>query len=180
MSQDWQMPRRGEACSACQAHFEHGTHFNDYLFETNAGYERRDFCLTCAPPAEPLPIGHWRTRRPMPMVRRAAAFDREAVFGFFQRLHSAAEPHQVQFRFVLALLLWRKKVLKFVETLATESGEAWKFIQPQSQETYDVQRPELDEEEIDRLSRQLEDLLASGGEAMETIAAANGGESGNA
>ena len=180
MSQEWQMPRRGEACSACHAHFEPGTAFNAYLFETPAGYERRDFCLNCPPPSEPTPIGYWRTRRPLPTVRKAAPFDREAVFSFFQRLHSAAEPHQLQFRFVLALLLWRKKVLKFVETIAAESGEAWRFIQPQSQEAFDVSKPELDEDEIERLSRQLEDLLAGGADEMESIAASNPGDTNDA
>lgn len=179
MSQDWQMPRRGEACNACQAHFEPGTAFNAFLFETSAGYERRDYCLACPPPAEPTPVGYWRTRRPLPTVRKSAPFDREAVYGFFQRLHSAAEPHQLQFRFVLALLLWRKKVLKFIETIITDGAEAWRFIQPQSQEAFDVAKPDLDEEEIDRLSGQLEDLLAGGSEEMESISGANQGGKGN-
>lgn len=163
MATDWQMPRRGEACFACQTAFDFGTIFHAFLYETQQGYERRDYCLTCDPPTEPATLGSWRTRRPQPTVRKAAVFDREAVLGFFQRLSKAERPEQIQFRFVLALLLWRKKVLKFDSTQTLEGQEHWRFLLPVTQESYDVLKPELDEEEIEKLSGQLEDLLAGAG-----------------
>ena len=60
MTHEWLMPRRGELCSACQAAFEPGTAFNAYLYETDAGYERRDFCLACVPPAQPASLAPMR------------------------------------------------------------------------------------------------------------------------
>jgi hypothetical protein len=180
MNHDWQMPRRGEACTACQAAFEPGTVFNAYLYETSSGYERRDFCLRCALPAEPEPIGFWRTRRPQPTARKTAPFDREAVFAFFQRLQAADSAGQLQFRFVLALLLWRKKVLKFDDTVHGDNGEVWRFTQPQTHETYNVARPELDEAEIERLSNQLEQLLAGQSGELEPLASTTDGEATNA
>lgn len=180
MTHEWQMPRRGEACSACRAAFEPGTAFNAYLYETSAGYERRDFCLICSPPAEPEPIGFWRTRRPQPTARKVAPFDREAVFAFFQRLSSPDTPERVQFRFVLALLLWRKKVLKFDDTVHADGNEIWRFTQPQTHDSFDVVRPELDEAEIERLSNQLEQLLAGQPGDLEPLEAAADGESQNA
>lgn len=180
MSHEWQMPRRGEACSACQTAFEPGTAFNAYLYETSAGYERRDFCVNCTPHAEPEPIGFWRTRRPQPAARKIAAFDREAVYAFFQRLQAADAAGQIQFRFVLALLLWRKKVLKFDETVHADGNEVWRFTQPQTHETYNVTRPELDETEIERLSDQLEQLLAGQPGELEPLASGTDGEATNA
>lgn len=172
MASDWEMPRRSDSCSACQVAFEPGTVFNAFLYDTSAGYERRDFCLNCRPPAESAPLGSWRTRRPVPTARKTFAFDREAVLGFFHRLKDAQTPEQQRFRFVLALLLWRKKALKF-ETSETreDGGEVWRFAVPASSERCDVLRPELDEEEIDRLSHQLESLLATASvDAVETPA----------
>lgn len=163
MATDWQMPRRSDSCSGCQVVFEPGAGFTAYLYDSPAGFERRDFCNDCRPPAEPPPLGNWRTRRPASTARKTAAFDRDAVLGFFNRLDKADTPEQLRFRFVLALLLWRKKALKFETSETREDGEYWRFSAVSTRQRCDVFRPELDEEEIDRLSAQLEALLASAG-----------------
>src|SRR5262249_55453180 len=119
-----------------------------------------EFCLDCLPPELPIALASWRTRRPQPAAKRTHAFDREAVLGFLQRLGEPDSPQKVQFRFVLALLLWRKKVLKFDGSQPDGAGELWNFRLPVSGEKYAVERPDLDEEEIESLSAQLEQLLA--------------------
>lgn len=159
MATDWQMPRRSDCCHGCQVVFEPGASLTAFLYDTPAGYERRDFCNACQPPAEPAPLGSWRTHRPLPAARKVVAFDREAVLGFFHRLAKVESPEQLRFRFVLALLLWRKKALKFETAETREDGEYWRFSVVSTKERCDVLRPELDEEEIDRLSSQLESLL---------------------
>lgn len=169
MAGDWEMPRRSDCCRACQTVFEPGTAFNAFLYDAPTGYERHDFCLNCNAPIEPPPLGSWRTRRPLPAARKSFAFDREAVLGFFHRLRLAGTPEQQRFRFVLALLLWRKKALRFESSDARADGEYWRFAVPSSGERCDVLRPELDEEEIDRLSAQLEALLATA--SVETLEA---------
>lgn len=172
MATDWQMPRRAENCVGCAKSFEVGDAIRVALYESAAGYERRDFCATCPPPVEPAPLAVWRTRRPTPSTRPAQAFDREAIFGFFQRLTDSTEAAHIQFRFVLALLLWRKRVLKFTETKLAGDGEIWRFATLRGDQTFDVTKPDLDEDQIERLSAQLEDLLAGG--EPEAISAAGG------
>lgn len=160
MSSDWSMPRRAEQCVGCQRRFEIGENFRAYLYETDAGYERRDYCAACTPPEAPAAIGSWKTRRPEPAVKKAQPFDREATYAFFERLEDADEPHEVQFRFVLALLLWRKKVLKLERTVAADGREAWEFAATRTGTPHCVLRPDLDESQLERLSAQLEQLLA--------------------
>lgn len=176
MSTDWQMPRRHDACVACAASFEIGAYFRAYLYETPAGYERRDFCLGCTP-AEPCePIGSWRARRPEPSTRRVRAFDREAVLGFFQSLAGAESPEKLQFRFVLALLLWRKRMLKFESSEVCDGVDTWVFLLPATGERCRVGRPDLDETRIEELSRQVEDLLAGGPGELESVASGEGAQ----
>lgn len=161
MSTEWSMPHRADVCAACGRGFEIGEAFQAFLYEAESGYVRRDFCCDCEPPAEPAALGHWKTRRPEPVARRLAPFDREAIYGFFERLEDASEPSQVQFRFVLALLLWRKKVLRLERTVPGSAGEAWEFITVRTATPHRVMRPDLDEEQLERLSEQLEQLLAT-------------------
>ncbi len=160
MSTDWSMPRRAEQCVGCRRAFDVGEIFQAFLYETDEGYERRDYCLGCRPPEDQTPIGSWKTRRPEPVAKKVQPFDREAIYAFFERLEEAEEPSQIQFRFVLALLLWRKKALKMERTVEEVGREVWEFLTPRTGVRHRVERPELGEEQLERLSGQLEQLLA--------------------
>jgi hypothetical protein len=163
------MPRRGSACNACQRAFEPGDAIQACLCESPGGYERRDYCLECEPANDPPPIGLWKTRRPKPVTAKTLNFDREAIHGFFERLEDAQTPEQRQLRFVLALLLWRKKVLKFERSEDGEDGEVWHFVMPRTGATHAVPRPDLGEDELERLGGQLEVLLAGEAGAADPI-----------
>jgi hypothetical protein len=131
-----------------------------YLFESPEGYERRDYCASCRPPDEPFAIGSWKTRRLQPAVKAAQKFDREALQGFFEQLEDAETAERRQLRFVLALLLWRKKALKFEGSGVEDGREVWRFVAPRSGAAHTVVRPDLDEERLERLVEQLEGLLS--------------------
>ncbi len=160
MPSDWNMPKRADACAGCGREFGVGETIQAFLYAVPAGYERRDFCTQCQPPESPLALGAWQTRRPEPVAAQVQRFDREAVFGFFERLEGATDPSHGQFRFVLALLLWRKKVLKLERATAADGREVWEFVAAGSGATYRVPRPELDEAQLENLSTQLERLLS--------------------
>jgi hypothetical protein len=161
VANDWQMPRRGATCHACEREFEPGDPVQAYLYESPEGYERRDFCTGCEPPEQPAPVGFWKTCRPQPTARKAVTFDRAAIFEFFERLEDADTTEQHQLRFVLALLLWRKKMLKLDRSDTAEGTEVWHFVVPRTGAEHAVRRPDLDEEQLERLGTQLEALLAS-------------------
>ena len=74
---------------------------------------------------------------------------------------------------MLALLLWRQKVLRLVDTVSDGAAETWQFVEPHGSETYSVSRPPLADEEIERLSTQLERLI--GGEAESPAGQVGGG-----
>jgi hypothetical protein len=171
VADDWQMPRRAEACAACRRGFEPGDAIRAYLYEFPEGYGRRDYCANCRPPDEPFAIGSWRTRRPEPTAKKAAAFDREAVYRFFEHLEDADTPEKQRLRFILALLLWRKKVLKFDGSETRDEHEVWRFAVARTEETHAVVRPDLDEDQLERLGAQLETLLAGEVDDLNAVAA---------
>jgi len=162
VTRDWNMPRATGGCIACGQPFEVGQPFLACLYETESGYERRDYCPGCPPPTDPPPLGQWKTQRPEPAARRSPPFDREAVYAFFDRLEDSDRPEHVQFRFVLALLLWRKKVLKLEHAADDATPAVWEFREPRTDRRRRVLRPDLADDELERLSGQLEALLAGG------------------
>ncbi len=160
MATEWNMPRRTDTCQACTRGFEIGETFQAFLHETDEGYERRDYCQKCIPENPAGAIGSWKARRLAPATKKVLPFDRDAVYAFFELLEDAEASHQVQFRFVLALLLWRKKALKLERTTEQNGRELWDFVTPRTGARHSVERPDLDEAQLEQLSGQLEQLLA--------------------
>lgn len=173
MARDWNMPRPGEVCRGTGRAFEIGEEFQVLLYEAPDGYERRDYALDFEPPAEPAPVARWRTRRPEPTTRKVRPFDREAIYGFFEHLEDARDPDQARFRFVLGLLLWRKKVFKLERTVEEDGREVWEYVTVRTGITHRVPRPPLDEERLEELSTQLEHLLAGQPGPLDTSVSAN-------
>lgn len=176
MSKDWNMPRRSDQCAACAKTFDPGQPLTAYLFETDAGYLRQDYCQTCHPPAEPQPLGSWQTRRPEPATRRAISFDTASIYAFFQQLEDADTTRAEQLRFLLALLLWRKKALSLERTASTADAEVWEFAAPKSDIVHRVRRPVLSEDELEQLSGQIEQLMSGEMPTDETVSAESSAE----
>ncbi len=162
------MPRRGESCTACHHRFEPGESLRVYLYETAEGYQRRDYCMSCAPSDGQAPMAVWTTRRPE-ATRKTRTLDWNVAFRLFEQLADAASDRQTQLRFLLALLLWRKRVLRLVGTTPGDDREIWLFTESRSGTQYRVLRPELDEGRLETLSQQLEQVLSGAAESDELL-----------
>jgi len=86
----------------------------------------------------------------------------------FQRMDGKNEPQEVRFRFVLALILMRKRLLKYEgmeEQAAPADGtakpEVWRMV-PRGENAVPVQviNPRLTAEQISEVSGQLSAILA--------------------
>lgn len=159
MANDWQMPRRNDACARCEKPFEIEAALRAFLFETPQGYVRSDYCESCEAPTDPAPVGSWRTVRRAPATKKAV-FDADAIFTLFEQLEGTAVASQQQLRFCIALLLWRKKVLRLEGSQADGGVESWRYSSARGSASYEVVRPELDDAEVERLSVQLEALMS--------------------
>jgi len=155
------MPRSSFTCALGDRTFEPGEQFRAYLFATAAGYQRRDYCLTCHPPDESEAIGSWKARRPAGRRPRTPVFDREAIYGLFQSLEGVRGQDRLELRFVLALVLWRRRMIRFISSVEGPAGEVWCFAGPGDTQ-HRVERPALDEDRIRQLSVELESLLTGG------------------
>jgi hypothetical protein len=118
--------------------------------------------------------------------------DDEMLMHFFLRLADAEDTAKLRFRFVLALILMRKRILKFDQTHHREDGEWWEMRLARepadgAASKDDIQwvcNPHLDEEQIEAVSRELSVILhgseqgeedESATQGMETAEGANDG-----
>ena len=96
---------------------------------------------------------------PLPNQKKKLFVDDEILINFFKRLEDEKEPIKVHFRFVLALILMRKKILKYEDTRREAGQEIWKMRFVKETEMHEVVNPELDDPQIEQVSQELSSIL---------------------
>ncbi len=158
MTTEWEVPPPARRCATDGREFGVGELFRTILFQTDAGFERREYCLTCAPRGGEVVVGSWTARRAAPAER--PRLDLPGLVRLLRSLDGDAGADRARLRFVLALLLWRKKKLRLASSHETATGEVWLFEEPDSDQRFEIVRPDLDTDDLDRLSVQLEQLVS--------------------
>jgi hypothetical protein len=110
-------------------------------------FVRRDYSpdAWAGPPAGSL--AYWTGRIPKDgEAARRPPIDDELLVECFQRLDGATEPNQVHFRYVVGLLLMRRKRFKFEDIQKDVTGETLTLRDTRTGERYAVVDPGLTEE----------------------------------
>ncbi len=146
-------------CSVSGRVFAEGEAFHTAIFETPQGYERQDISDECwaGPPADA--VCHFRTRLPRKEKPRKTFVDDEVLLEFFRRLSTEEEPRKLRFRFVLSLILMRKRLLKYEQTIRREQGELWEMRLLKDRSVHRVLHPPMNDAEIEELTRELSVIL---------------------
>ena len=127
-------------------------------------WRRLDFCNVCWKPEETANyFSFWKTAVPEEEATRekplAKRIDAETVYEMFRRLEGQPELEKQKFRFILALILMRKKRLRFASVASTPQGEHLVLEDKAEGVTHKVRDPGLADEEIDSLKSAVDDLL---------------------
>jgi hypothetical protein len=105
----------------------------------------------------------WKTIMPEADARKRLVLDDEAIEEVFDRLADDARPNRVAVRWLLAMILLRKKRLRHLRVEDRQGVETWMFSRRGDAEgapAIDVVRPQLDEEAIAALSDELGAVVA--------------------
>lgn len=129
------------------------------LVETPEGLARRDFCADYWLAEKPNVFCYWKSRLPRPDEKKHRFVDDEMLMAFFERLERETEQEKINFRFVLALVLMRKRRLKYDSSRRQDNGEIWRLRITGRKDLVDVINPELDDEQIERLTSQIGEIL---------------------
>jgi len=172
---EYEVTRATGQCHVTGRAFKEGETFYSALFETPQGFERRDYCSEAwqGPPAEAL--CHFQTRLPKKEDAKKKLFvDDDVLINFFLRMAESTEAVKLRFRFVLSLILMRKRLLKYERTLREGAGEFWEMRLIKDRTLHRVLNPSLDEAEIHELTGELSNILAGQLPDVEDEAAAGG------
>lgn len=179
---DWKIRRKGLGCARCARPFAEGEpHFSVLLLAAET-LEREDHCGACFQDRRRVPAAEeliwWRTRRPTAQ-RRGLAVDYETVEQLFHGLAPRTETRLQELRFLLCLLLMRKRRLKLVRVAGRGADEVMCLRRPRRQEEIAVRVFDLGEERLAALRADLEGLF-EGASAEDLLGASAAPEPGQA
>ena len=157
--EEWEINKPLGQCSGTGRKIEYGEEYFAALVETGQGLERRDFCSDYWQREKPDVFCYWKTRLPNPSQKKQIFVDDEMLMSFFERLSDETERERINFRFVLALVLMRKRRLKYDSSKTDGSGEIWRLKVTGEDKFVDVINPHLNEEQIEQLSSQIGQIL---------------------
>ena len=156
---DWDINKPLGQCCGTGRQIECGQEYFGALVETDEGLQRRDFCSEYWDREKPEVFCYWKTRLPNPEQKRQVFVDDEMLMAFFERLAEETDQEKINFRFVLALILMRKRRLKYEATRIEDGHEIWSLRITGDKTTVDVLNPHLDDEQIEQLSSQIGQIL---------------------
>jgi len=146
-------------CATTGRELSPGERFYSVLYDRGATLERQDFSPEAwqGPPGDAFSF--WMGRVPAKGASRRLQVDEEALFDFFQRLADDPEPRKQNFRYILALLLMRKKRLKFDAVRSENDTEYLVLRCARTHRTYNVVNPHLSEEELSAVQDEVHQVL---------------------
>ncbi len=175
---DWHIRKKSEGCVRCEREFAEGEAHFSVLTVREAQLERLDACRTCFqedPPEDSL--YWWRTRRVEGKKRIAVDF--EAVEGLFLALADREDPKLQELRYLLSLLLMRKRRLKLLRMRRDPDGEVMLVRRPRRQDEIEVKVFDLTPERAGELHGDLAQIFEGDLEELATGGGAEVGEEGD-
>ena len=156
---EWEVSKPLGQCCGSGKKIECGEEYFAALVETEDGLQRRDFCADYWLAEKPDVFCYWKTKLPFPDEKKQIFVDDEMLMAFFERLGKETEQEKINFRFVLALVLMRKRRLKYDSSKNENDMEIWRLRVVGDKEFVEVVNPHLDEEQIEQLSSQIGQIL---------------------
>jgi hypothetical protein len=172
MIQNWSIRTRSHHCSLSERPFVEGEVFHTaiYFDAETSGYLRRDVALDVwkQEVSERKPIAYWKTTyTPNIVEAKPEVTSKESAMALLQRFIEEDEPATENARYILALMLERKRILAPTATKEVDGQKMLFYENKKTSEVYIVRDPELRLDELAQLQDEVAMLLGFGGPAAE-------------
>lgn len=116
-------------------------------------------------------FSYWKSTVPEPNAKKKLFVDDSVLMNLLRRLADADQPQRLAFRYVLALILMRKKLLRYDGVRKDDEQQDWWLLTPKAdvakgrmgkwndEDTLMVLDPKLDESQIEQVTQQLGEIL---------------------
>jgi len=170
MSDEWDFAKTTGKCAVTERELSEGESYYAVLIEHSGGFERRDYSLEAWSGPPEGSFCFWRGRIPVREKKnQPIAIDQEVLMHLFLQLEDASSEIKQRFRFMLTLLLMRKRLLKLDKTVQDGDREYWQVRLLKDQSIHQVLNPDLGKEQVEQLSIQMTAILSGEVESIESL-----------
>jgi hypothetical protein len=156
---EWEIEKTLGQCYGTGQKFQAGQEYFAALVETEHGFQRRDYSVEYWQAEKPAVYCYWKTKMPDADQKRKLFVDDDMLMTFFERLAKETDQERINFRFIITLVLMRRRRLKYNSSRIEDGQELWKLRVTAQDRTVEVVNPNLTEDKIEQLSSQISQIL---------------------
>jgi len=162
MLSDWEIKARAHRCSRTHQPFVEGDTIFTLLFRDKDGYTREDVSegVWRQLKTEAAPFSFWRSCYQTPPAKPPEPVTHDSVESLLRRLLRENLPSQMNARYVLAVMLERKRVLRQVGARETDGGRILVYEVAKTGEVFLIVDPQLRLADIETVQTEVYGLLA--------------------
>ena len=164
MQIDWTIQSRSGRCAITGRDFAEGEFFYTLLFRERAGFRREDLSEEAwkerqADFAAPQPYSFWRSKFEPPAPAAPEALAKETAEDLLRRYMSGQDEGHSNARYILALMLERKRILKQIEAIEDIHGRTLVYEHVKTGEVFIVPDPGLRLDQVEAVQSEVAALL---------------------
>lgn len=164
---DYEIAHQTGVCAVTQRTLRPGEQFYAVLFDTPDGFERRDYSAEAWQNPPEGYFSYWKSRVPQKQERKRLFVNNDVMVDLLLRLTDREEEVKQHFRFVLSLILMRKRLLKYEQTVHEDGIEYWHMRLTRDQSMHAIVNPRMTDDQIAAVSAELGAILHGDATAFE-------------
>jgi hypothetical protein len=163
MQNDWSIQSRSGQCAATGRDFAEGEFFYTLLFRERDGFRREDLSEDAwkerQAGAGEQPFSFWRSKYEPPTPAAPEALAKETAEDLLRAYMAEPGEAHSNARYILALMLERKRLLKQIEAKEDIHGRTLVYEHVKTGEVFIVPQPDLRLDQIESVQNEVADLL---------------------
>jgi hypothetical protein len=162
MQTDWTIQGRSGRCSVTERDFAEGEFFYTLLFRERDSFRREDLSEEAwreRDPAAETPYSFWRTKFEPPPPAEPEALGKETAEDLLRRYMAGHDHGHANTRYILALMLERKRLLKQIEVKEDTHARTLVYEHVKTGEVFVIPDPDLRLDQIETVQTEVAALL---------------------
>ena len=165
INQEWSIQSRAHRCAVTGVEFQDGDYFYTLLFEEGPGLRREDISEAAWKERNEnqQPYSFWRSKYEAPPPAAPETLAKQTAEDLLRRYMEEKSAQHAAARYLLAVMLERKKLLKEVEAKRTAEGALTRIYEhTKTGEIFVIPDPQLRLDQIEQVRAEVSALLGPG------------------
>lgn len=165
---DWNLQIRSPRCQGCGNNFADQEVYHTLLFDERGAFARLDVCEKCwnsqyshGSTDRKGFVSHWQGLFHAP-VPRTDPIQQATAESLLRQLAEEADPKYIPVRYILAVMLERKRRLKIKSELREAGRRIFIYEHAESGDIFKIEDPELQLSQLEEVQREVGALLQGG------------------